>query len=180
MQVRVLLALLDKIFLPVLELRKHCFFVWRGSPSDSLAFSEPSSVIKLEVVICPKLSGGTQRILWEPGCPESYVVGDCCSPVANLQPSFWHRPATRVSFHSGTRHEPAVERLDECVIYGFARTTEVESDLIGIGPLVQCFRRELRVVVDSNLLGSRRLSPIRVKASTTSWLPICPLKNAVC
>ena len=38
---------------------------------------------KSVVVICPELPGWTQRILWGPGCPESCVVDDCCSPVAD-------------------------------------------------------------------------------------------------
>jgi hypothetical protein len=56
------------------------------SVCDLPPFFEPSLVRKSVVVICPELPGGTQRILWGPGCPASCAVNDFCSPVARFQP----------------------------------------------------------------------------------------------
>jgi hypothetical protein len=48
------------------------------------------------------------------------------------------------------RANSSVERPDESVIRRFARTTEVESDLMDMSLLAQSLRRELRADVNSD------------------------------
>lgn len=43
-----------------------------------------------------------------------------------------------------------VEALDESVVDGFARSTEVETDPVVIGPQIKQMARELATVVDEN------------------------------
>ena len=53
--------------------------------------------------------------------------------------------------------EPSVERLDESVIRGLPRTTEVQLHPVQVGPLVQAFRSALRAVIHPDGLGQPAL-----------------------
>lgn len=50
--------------------------------------------------------------------------------------------------------DPAVERLDICVVARFSRAREVQFDLVQIGPLVEQTPRKLLAEVDTNASAS--------------------------
>jgi len=48
--------------------------------------------------------------------------------------------------------QPTIERLDERIIGGLARTTEIERHLIEVSPPIERLRDKLRAVIDANRL----------------------------
>lgn len=76
--------------------------------------------------------------------------------------------------------KPTVERLDEDVIGGLTRSTDVQRDPIDVGPVIECPRDELGAVVDPDLPRWPTALEEQAVITSTTCSPLMPLIDPDC